>query len=42
MYQQKIKDRLIRKLYAAAKRQGGPMPVCFNGILQEHLNGKET
>ena len=42
MYQQKIQDWFIRKLYAAAKRQGGPMPVYLNGILQEYLNGKET
>jgi len=42
MYQPKIQDRLIRKLYAAAKRQGVPLPVCCNKVLQEYLNGKET
>ena len=42
MYQQKIKDRFIRKLYAAAKRQKVPLPVCLNKVLQEYLTGKET
>jgi hypothetical protein len=42
MYQNKIQDRLIRKLYAAAKRRGVSLPVCLNKVLQEYLTGKET
>src|SRR6266542_6647388 len=41
MYQPKIQDRLIRKLYAAAKRQGVPMTVCLNDILEEYLVDEE-
>jgi hypothetical protein len=42
MYQPKIQDRFIRKLYAVAKCQGVPMTVCLNDILEEYLGGEES
>jgi hypothetical protein len=41
MDQPKIKNLLIRKLYAVAKRQGMPMTVCLNKMLEEYLVGEE-
>ena len=37
MYQPKIKDKLIRKLYFLAKREGKKMTHVLNEILEEYL-----
>jgi hypothetical protein len=37
LYQPKIHDLLIRKLYVAAKRERIPMTTFLNGILAEHF-----
>jgi hypothetical protein len=37
LYQPKIKDHLIRKLYVAAKRNGIPMTYVINAILEHAL-----
>ena len=37
MYQPKIKDALIRKLYAVAKRNHIPMTYVINAILEHYL-----
>jgi hypothetical protein len=37
MYQPKIKDHLIRKLFFAAKRAGKKMTHLINEILEEYL-----
>jgi hypothetical protein len=40
MYQLKIKEALIRKLYFAAKREGKKMTHLINEILAEYLSGE--
>lgn len=40
MYQPKVKDTLIRKLYFKAKREGKKMTQAINEALEDYLYGE--